>query len=101
MCDDSTNNDACGYDGGDCCGNSVNDQYCNECICHESGDTSNTNYCPDNVQLWVGDTFCDDAANIAGMLIVKQKILSGNYIPVPFPLSSSPRPHLGPPKKEL
>ena len=75
MCDDSTNNDACEYDGGDCCGNSVNDQYCSECICHESGDTSNANLCPENLQVWVGDTFCDDDSNNEGMLIVKQKSL--------------------------
>ena len=85
MCDDLTNNDACEYDGGDCCGDSVNDQYCNECICHESGDTANTNNCPAYVNVaWVGDTMCDDSTNIEGMLIVKQKRLSGNYIPVPF-----------------
>jgi hypothetical protein len=26
MCDDVTNNAACDYDGGDCCGDSVNEQ---------------------------------------------------------------------------
>ena len=94
MCDDLTNNDACEYDGGDCCGDSVNAQYCNECICHESGETANTNNCPVNIQLWVGDGMCDDSPNIEGMLIVKQKRVSGNYIPVPFPLSSSPKKEL-------
>ena len=85
MCDDQTNNDACEYDGGDCCGDSVNEVYCNECICHESGDTANTeapniDNCPSEYAMWVGDTFCDDSTNIEGMLIVKQKRLYGNYI---------------------
>jgi len=32
-CDDDNNNDACDYDGGDCCGNHVNTYYCTECEC--------------------------------------------------------------------
>ena len=74
MCDDLTNNDACDYDGGDCCGDSVNEQYCNECICHETGDTANTNNCPTEHAMWVGDTFCDDSTNIEGILIVKETV---------------------------
>ena len=35
-CDDTTNTAECNYDGGDCCGISVNDQYCSECTCHNS-----------------------------------------------------------------
>ena len=35
-CDDATNNAECGYDGGDCCGDDVNTEYCNECICHQT-----------------------------------------------------------------
>ena len=75
MCDDLTNNDACDYDGGDCCGDSVNEQYCNECTCHETGETANTANCPSEYAMWVGDTFCDDSTNIEGVLMVKQKRL--------------------------
>ena len=35
-CDDSTNNIGCNFDGGDCCGDSVDTQYCIECICYEN-----------------------------------------------------------------
>ena len=34
-CDDITNNLDCNYDGGDCCGSFVNNQYCTECQCLE------------------------------------------------------------------
>ena len=34
-CDDETNNAGCNFDGGDCCGENINTQYCNECICHQ------------------------------------------------------------------
>ena len=32
-CDDVTNSLDCNYDGGDCCGSFVNNQYCTECQC--------------------------------------------------------------------
>ena len=32
-CDDISNTDKCGWDGGDCCGNNVNYDYCEECDC--------------------------------------------------------------------
>ena len=35
-CDDGANNAECGYDGGDCCGDDVNTDWCNECICHQT-----------------------------------------------------------------
>ena len=35
-CDDATNNAECGYDGGDCCGDDVKTDYCNECICYQT-----------------------------------------------------------------
>ena len=31
FCDDSTNNQKCNYDGGDCCGNDVDKTYCFDC----------------------------------------------------------------------
>ena len=34
-CDDENNNEACFFDGGDCCGSNVNTQYCTECQCLE------------------------------------------------------------------
>merc|ERR1719242_2667750 len=32
-CDDDNNNCGCDFDGGDCCGNNVNTQYCSVCEC--------------------------------------------------------------------
>ena len=37
-CDDVNNNEACFFDGGDCCGSNVNTEYCTECQCLEVGD---------------------------------------------------------------
>ena len=36
-CDDVTNNMECNYDGGDCCLDPVNTQYCSECQCLDGG----------------------------------------------------------------
>ena len=33
FCDDDNNNQKCEYDGGDCCGDNVNEQYCSICQC--------------------------------------------------------------------
>ena len=33
ICDDLTNTMQCNYDGGDCCLDPVNTQYCSECQC--------------------------------------------------------------------
>ena len=35
FCDDDTNNLACNFDGGDCCGFEVLEDYCDDCNCHE------------------------------------------------------------------
>ena len=35
-CDDSLNNQPCGFDGGDCCIENVMTDFCNDCICHEN-----------------------------------------------------------------
>ena len=32
-CDDGPNYAECGFDHGDCCGNNVNTDYCNDCKC--------------------------------------------------------------------
>ena len=37
-CDDFTNNVKCDYDGGDCCGNNKNTNYCIDCECKTSED---------------------------------------------------------------
>ena len=34
-CDYVVNNADCSFDGGDCCGNNINTQFCDECICYE------------------------------------------------------------------
>jgi hypothetical protein len=33
ICDDANNNEACQWDGGDCCGSNVDGDYCTECQC--------------------------------------------------------------------
>ena len=33
FCDDINNNEACGYDDGDCCGLSMEKNFCVQCIC--------------------------------------------------------------------
>ena len=58
FCDDENNNAECGFDGGDCCGDDVNTQYCNACECLEQGECE--------APVWQGDGFCDDGNNNAG-----------------------------------
>ena len=46
-CDDENNFEACGYDGGDCCGSDVNTNFCTACLCLDpsfggSTDSENT-----------------------------------------------------------
>ena len=36
FCDDATNNEVCEWDGGDCCGDNVNNLFCNVCRCNYS-----------------------------------------------------------------
>ena len=33
-CDDETNNAGCNFDAGDCCGITVNTEWCTDCICY-------------------------------------------------------------------
>ena len=33
FCDDMNNNDACDFDGGDCCGTLANKRFCKDCKC--------------------------------------------------------------------
>ena len=37
FCDDGLNNAECQFDGGDCCGPSVNTNFCTLCTCKSSG----------------------------------------------------------------
>ncbi len=38
FCDDETNTELCDFDGGDCCMDQIIDNYCLECLCHETGE---------------------------------------------------------------
>jgi len=57
FCDDDNNNDACDFDGGDCCGDNVQTTYCSACQCLA---------CADNYPTWWGDNICDDGNNNVG-----------------------------------
>jgi hypothetical protein len=65
-CDDTNNNDVCNYDGGDCCGDNVNMNYCSACQCldpdYTHHPTEATVVC-ENPQF-IGDGYCDDHLNI-------------------------------------
>merc|ERR550532_1704215 len=70
-CDDDNNNAGCGYDGGDCCGDSteVDTAYCSICACLDPGyfvavtDTYQVvSSCEYSYQ---GDGYCDDGNNNA------------------------------------
>ena len=68
-CDDDNNNVVCGYDGGDCCGDSVSMNYCSICACLDPGyfvavtDTYQVvSSCEYSYQ---GDGYCDDGNNNA------------------------------------
>ena len=70
-CDDISNNLACTYDGGDCCGNNVNTEYCTQCLCleGEGGGSGGTTTPFKNMttggcnQGWIADGYCDDINN--------------------------------------
>ena len=85
-CNDETNNAACGYDGGDCCGSCVNTEYCLNCdclggitsveitnplvgngLCNEETNNIECQFdggdCCLNPAL-VGNSFCNDGTNI-------------------------------------
>ena len=64
FCDDVTNNEACFFDGGDCCSGIID--FCTECQCLEggggggSGGTTTGGACD---QGWIADGYCDDNNN--------------------------------------
>ena len=69
MCDDVNNNEACFFDGGDCCGSNVNTAACTECLCLEleGGGCDGTIYgsitSGDCIQDWFADGYCDAINN--------------------------------------
>ena len=71
-CDDENNNEACFFDGGDCCGYHVNTDWCTVCQCLEegggggSGGTTTLSGTPSAGgcnQGWIADGWCDDINN--------------------------------------
>merc|ERR1711937_541120 len=71
--DDENNNCACGWDGGDCCGDSgdkLQDAYCKECQCKDPAhpEAKKEKECAGqcNAPNWVGDGRCDDENNNCG-----------------------------------
>ena len=58
FCDDVTNNEYCNFDGGDCCGSTVNTQWCSECICFHLQN------CNASLTL-IGNKVCNDETNNA------------------------------------
>ena len=70
-CDDVNNNEACFFDGGDCCGSNVNTDSCRVCQCLEGGGggsggtttPSRTITAGGCNQVWIGDGYCDDINN--------------------------------------
>ena len=85
-CDDGNNNAGCNFDGGDCCGDNVNNDYCNVCECLEGSTAVPTTAAPTTaapttaapttsegpgtggceLPNYVGDKYCDDENNNAG-----------------------------------
>ena len=60
FCNDETNNLNCNYDGGDCCGYSINSEHCNECTCfHQETCLAGVTH------PLVENGFCNDDTNIA------------------------------------
>ena len=53
-CDDQNNNEACLFDGGDCCGGVIDPNFCTECLCLEEVNCN---------QGWIADGYCDDINN--------------------------------------
>ena len=64
-CHDVNNNEACFFDGGDCCGGIIYPLYCTECLCLEGGGGSSggTTISGGCNQGWIADGYCDDINN--------------------------------------
>ena len=61
-CDDENNNEACFFDGGDCCGYNVNTDWCTVCQCLEEGGGVSDD-CNTGLIAIIGDGYCDDISN--------------------------------------
>ena len=58
VCNDETNTANCNFDGGDCCLNVINKEYCSECKCFLK------EFCGTGFHPLVGDGLCHDETNI-------------------------------------
>merc|ERR1712032_305326 len=71
-CDDDNNNCGCNWDGGDCCGEKNNYQYCKGCKCQDCKFKHKSDQCTKKIKgkcsnaAWKGDKNCDDGNNNAG-----------------------------------
>merc|ERR1739836_314685 len=61
-CDDDNNNEECGWDGGDCCGDNVNTQYCSACECLDpnGGGNSGTTTTEEPCENDKSDNWCEN-----------------------------------------
>lgn len=71
-CDDEANVPECDFDGGDCCAEETNNDYCQVCQCFDDENgTNTTDQTPINTTescpypAYIGDGYCDDVTNIA------------------------------------
>merc|ERR1712121_443218 len=78
-CDDNLNTAECHWDGGDCCGDDVKTNYCDECQCLDPNEITTTESTTAEAPTteatatedtctnpqWVGDNYCDDNLNTA------------------------------------
>ena len=56
FCDDENNNAECNFDGGDCCGDDVNTQYCSACECLEGSTAAPTTAAPTTTEVSLSHT---------------------------------------------
>merc|ERR1719264_327012 len=64
-CDDENNNAGCELDGGDCCGDDVNENFCSACECLDPAEQGGG--CGEcGSPQWQGDNYCDDENNNGG-----------------------------------
>ena len=72
ICDDSANNEACAYDGGDCCSPpDLIKSLCIECVCHDGNKspswtdsvTTTETITSCFAEVIIGDGICDDTLN--------------------------------------
>jgi len=106
-CDDENNNEGCDFDGGDCCGDNVQTQYCSACECLEpecgSPQWKGDNYCDDennNARCdWDGGDCCGTNVN-TNYCQACQCLDPNQSSPTPAPPSPSPAPGPSPPAGE-